>query len=66
MTVEVILLATFWILVMTLAVLLHKVGKLLDRIEGHTNVVRINLDNVDDNLDHMIQQIRKRQEKDDG
>jgi|TARA_B100000287_G_scaffold236942_1_gene222991 uncharacterized protein YoxC len=46
MTVELILSVVLWILVMTLAVLLHKIGRLIDRIEARTNIVRVNIDEL--------------------
>ena len=36
-----------------------KIGKILDRVQGSVRVVRINLDQVDNNLDHLIKQIRE-------
>ena len=45
--------------IITMLIGLHRLGSILDRVQGSVRVVRINLDQVDDNLDHLIKQIRE-------
>ncbi len=58
---DITLILTIIQLVVILALLMTagKIGKILDRVQGSVRVVRINLDQVDDNLDHLIKQIRE-------
>jgi|TARA_B100001063_G_C16587274_1_gene463797 hypothetical protein len=58
---DITLILTIIQLVVILALLMTagKIGKILDRVQGSVRVVRINLDQVDNNLDHLIKQIRE-------
>ena len=58
---DITLILTIIQLVVILALLMTagKIGKILDRVQGSVRVVRINLDQVDDNLDQLIKQIRE-------
>ena len=61
---DITLILTIIQLVVILALLMTagKIGKILDRVQGSVRVVRINLDQVDNNLDHLIKQIRENED----
>ena len=46
-------------MIITLGISLYRIGKLLDRIQNGTKIIRINLDRVDDGFDDIIETINR-------
>lgn len=46
-------------MIITLGISLYRIGKLLDRIQNGTKIIRINLDRVDDSFDDIIETINR-------